>query len=376
MLGKDLYRIEKCQELSNDEVKSLSLFYRPLIGSHSYALYMNMLYGPAVIETKELNCLCTVMNMSIDRLEKSFEILNKYRLIKTLKKEEADEYIFVVCKPLSMNEFTRNNIYSRNFILNCGGPLYQEILADMTDTAVSHRGFKDVSSKLDASVLESWSLENESYIEPRKDSSTYRIDSFFDINGFLKDISDNLFPKKYRTLENLKAIAEMADIYNISKDKMRTYIPSIIRSDSNEFDLKMLKNKCMYSQSDYRKLGDDEYAVPCILFLMNLQDGKEVSEYDRKILFKLSDSYNLNPVVINTLLEVHLKKYDNRIIEKILYSDASDLHRNNVDTRQKALARLGSRNTNNTGRDIVPDYKETNRDVDMSNLETFLKNRN
>lgn len=379
MLGKDLYKVDNRIELSNDEVKSLSIFYRPLIGCHSYAFYMHLIYSGIFIEYKELNDLCKIMNMSVDKLEQCLTVLNKYKLVKTLKSKDENKFIFIPQKPLDTQAFIKDDLYVRTFILKVGGPYYQEICSSFNYQNTRHDGFVDVSKKLDNNTLDSWTKEDETYLKKRNENKEYRINSIFDINRFLKDVSNNLFPMKYRTYENLKEICSLADLYSISYDKMRTYLPRVLKSDSNQFDLKLLKTLCRSSRADYSKVDKGNYNVPCVLFLMNLQDGKEVTEYDKEILYNLANKYYLEPCVINVLIEHCLRNSDNRLIEKYVYQLASDLHRNDVKTSELALERLDAHKKPKINlkdsQNYETMYKGTNKDIDLSDVEQFLKDR-
>ncbi|MBQ5444867.1 MAG: DnaD domain protein, partial [Erysipelotrichaceae bacterium] len=180
---------------------------------------------------------------------------------------------------------------------------------------------------------------DESYLK-KKEVRRYEFPTMFDVNVFLKDISSNLLPMRFRTPENMKELATLADLYNISYDKMRTYLPRVARTDTNEFDLKELRYLCMNAKSEYKKIDGDPYDTPCLNFLMSLQGGKEVTDYDKKIIYRLSQRYHLSVPVINVLLEHGLKNCSNSLIENYLYPIASDLHRNDILTSAQALERL------------------------------------
>ena len=382
MLGKDLYKLENSPELSNDSYKSLVLFYRPLIGNDALVLYLFLINNGISHEYKELNSLLARLNVSADKFEEDVALLNKYKLVNTLKAVNEEKYIFVLKKPLSTASFVKDSIFVRNFILKAGGDYYQEILSSLEISESRHEGFTDISRKFDLSVLEPWNREYEDrLIEAGKKSErevTYNTGTLFDINHFLKGVSNNLFPLKYRTYENLLEIAKLADLYDISYDRMRTYLPKVLRSDSDGFDIKLLRYLCLNSKSEYHKVEEGRYDVPVVSFLMNLQGGREVTEYDRKLIAKLSNSYKLPAEVINVLLEKTLKSCDNRLLESYCLPLASDLHRNDVKTAEAAIERLDRFRTKNTpvkeNRQVYDD--SDNIKEDLSSLEEFLQTRN
>ena len=90
---------------------------------------------------------------------------------------------------------------------------------------------------------------------------------------------------------------------------------------------------------------------------MSLQDGKDVTRYDRQIIYNLAHDYNLNVPVINVLLKHTLDNCDNRLYEKYLYGVAADLHRNDIRTAEQAKQFLkNDRNKKQSTADRLPQY--------------------
>ena len=336
MLGKDLYKIEVNTELSNERLRSLVFFFGPLIGKEALVMYEYLVLRGNQTAFEEINSLLMNLNLSIDDFEFYCIKLNEYRLLKTLKQD--NRYIFVFNDPLEVKQFIKDDILVRDFILKTSGEYYRELTSDIYMES-DHAGFEDVSQTLSLDTLQDWKAEDESYLK-KKEVRRYEFPTMFDVNVFLKDISSNLLPMRFRTPENMKELATLADLYNISYDKMRTYLPRVARTDTNEFDLKELRYLCMNAKSEYKKIDGDPYDTPCLNFLMSLQGGKEVTDYDKKIIYRLSQRYHLSVPVINVLLEHGLKNCNNSLIENYLYPIASDLHRNDILTSAQALERL------------------------------------
>lgn len=385
MLGKDLFKVEVKADLSYRRNKSLILFYNPLIGNDAYYLYEFLCLKGTSSNFEELNKLLNSTRLSIDNFEECLKKLNKYGLLTTLKKKEEEQkedsnrYIFILENPLDFDEFSKDALLVRDFILKAGGQYYQMLISEARSFS-KHRGFDDVSYKFDLKELESWNLNDEQFLKPLGNiDKSYDFNTMFDVNILLEDMSLNLFPMKFRTSENLKEIARLADIYNISYDKMRIIISKTLRSDSKSLDLKELKNRCIAALPDYRVIEKGNYKVPCELFLMNKQDGKEVTPFDKKILNDLSLKYHLTPEVINVLIEYTLNNCENHLIEKYMYSIASDFHRNGIDDYQSALKSLNgstSKTKKETKKDIKVVYDNSNnKDVSKEELEALRKYR-
>lgn len=370
MLGNQLYKIEVNCELSNERLRSLIFFYGPLVGHDALALYQYLVLKGQTIGFDELNNLLVSLNISVDNFEEQCGKLNEYKLLKTLKQD--NKYIFVFNNPLTIKEFIADDILVRDFILKTSGSHYQELIADVYEED-EHNGFEDISRTLSLEAISNWSKENETYLAKDNDNK-YSFHTLFDVNVFLKDISTVLLPMKYRTQENLKELAKLADLYNISYDKMRSFLPKVAKSDSNEFDLTQLKYLCMNAKADYSNVENGNYNVPCSVFLMNLQNGKEATEYDKKIIYNLSNQYHLNTSVINVLLEHTLKNCDNRLIEKYMYSIASDLHRNNIVDAKGAKTRLDRSYNRSTSKDELPTYStDANTSMSQEEADELLK---
>lgn len=370
MLGNQLYKIEVNTELSNERLKSLVFFYGPLIGHDALALYEYLVLRGSTIGFDEFNNLLASLNISIDLFEEQCGKLNEYKLLKTLNQE--NKYILVFNAPLKPKDFIKDSILVRDFILKTSGVHYQELIADIYDED-KHDDYIDVSRKLSLEALNSWSEKDETYLK-KNASEGFRFNTLFDVNTFLKDISTNLLPMRFRTKENLKELATLADLYNISYDKMRSFIPKIAKLDSDDFDLTQLRYLCMNAKADYQKVESGNYNVPCQTFLMNLQNGKEATEYDKKIIYNLSNSYHLNTSVINVLLEYTLKNCDNRLIEKYMYAIASDLHRNNVVDAKGALSRLEKSYNKSTSKQVLPTYSdEANANMSEQEADELLR---
>ena len=353
MIGNDYCKIDVNFELASDRLRSLVLFYGPLIGNDALALYEYLVINGSTAGFERLNDLLNSLNISVDAFESRCEKLNEYRLLRTLNKD--DHYVFVLNAPYMMKEFIKDDILVRDFILKTSGARYQQIVSTIYEDN-RYYDYKDVSKQLDLDGLNNWDAEYETYLSGRK-KQIYDFNTRFNINTFLKDISTTMLPVKFRSEENMREVALLGDLYNISYDNMRTYVARATNSSEDQFDLKGLRDLCLASQTPYSKVSEDEYDIPSITYLMSLQDGKDVTRYDRQIIYNLAHDYNLSVPVINVLLKHTLDNCDNRLYEKYLYGIAADLHRNDIKTAEQALQFLKKdRNKKQNVTDKLPQY--------------------
>lgn len=375
MVGNDLFKVESNISLSNDTYKSLILFYYPLVGADAIYLYQYLIVKENRNAFVEISALLNSLSISIDRFEKSLKRLNEYKLIKTYKENNNDKYILKLLSPLTMNEFINSNVFNRDFIQKTSGPYYQSIVSDLK-VEIDLKNYTDVSYKLSSKVLDNWTYDNEKYLKPIA-KKKHNFNTIFDIDKFLDGVSFTLFPHACRTEENLKLIAELADLYDINYKKMKEYISEVIKYKDQVLDVNLLKYKCQASVQEFRKVSSGTYSVSCTIFLMNKQNAKDVTPYDKKILGSLSIDYGLNAEVINTLVEYCLNTCDNRLIEKFIYPTASDLHRNNIETHEQAKEFLNKKYKKNSKLSTKVNYDDIKSTVDIDALkkEIELKKR-
>ncbi|MBR4461870.1 MAG: DnaD domain protein [Erysipelotrichaceae bacterium] len=370
MLGKERYKTDIRCELSIEHLRSLVFFYAPLIGNDAVILYEYFVLRGSQLSFEEINDILTSLNISIDLFERDLELLNMYRLVKTLKQE--DRYVLIFNEPMKMQEFIKDDILVREFIMKTSGNYYRSILSTMKSID-NYYGYEDITKVLSVNDLSKWSMANEKDLNDSINPIRYNYNTLFDINVFLKDISSLMFPLRYRTDEVLRTIATLADLYGISYDKMRSYVATAVNRSKEEFNLKELRYLCMNSRIDYQKVKENEYDVDCQTYLMNLQEGKEVTEYDKKILYNLAFKYHLNKSVINVLIQHTLKSCNNRLLENYIYPIAADFHRNDVNDPNRALDRLNEGRHRVKEEEQLPVYNdEDNVSISTDELDEIL----
>lgn len=375
MLGNDKFKVECKVDLSSERFKSLVLFYLPLIGQNALALYENFLVKGPTASFYEISDILNTLFYSIDTFEESLKKLNEFRLLITYRYKEEDKYLFVLKEPLTREEFIKNEVFVRYFILKTSGPYYQYLIADLYSEN-NYQNLDNISYSLNPDVLNPWSQDDESYLK-QKNLILENYDSLFDMKAFIAGCSENMFPLKYRTPENIKEVGMLADLYNISEDQMRVFFSQMLK-DNKPFDLNFLRKKCEMSRSEYKKIAENKYDVPCELFMMNMAQGIEISSYDKKILYKLANDYKLKIEVINVLIEYALNTCDNQLFETFINPIAANFKRNNIDTVEKAKEMLNKPKAKKNNKDIgMPEYKSVKHEqVDLVALYKRIEDGN
>ena len=380
MLNTNEYRIIGANEISNDELKSLVLLYKELIGQDQVHTYLFLLYQNRTVFNK-LSSLLEAINLSLDIFEEHISKLEGIKLIDTYFND--NQIVFVLNKPLNYSELIHHNIFGRLLMHKVNKPYYQTLLSLLTPQ-FNLEGFKRISSNMDISCLNKWDNKDEvifTQIDKLRDIKDKPINSIFDINNFVKNLSNTLFPINLRTHENLSYIAKLADIYNISEDRMRIFLKDVISLNPLRFNKDKLLTLCLASNTENNVVNNENpYLMPCASFIKQMQGGKDLTPSDKLLLERLVNDYKLKPEVINVLLEYAYNACKKQFIPKFIYAIAANFYRNDINDYNKALNLINNSekqsktNINRNKKDILPNYDSSNNmDVSDDLINKYFK---
>lgn len=379
MLGNDLYKIEGINDISSSELKALILLYKEIIGNDAICLFISFIYQTKT-DFNNLSTLLNNLNISLDNFEALCHLLERVDLLATYNK--LNQYIFVLKKPLAYENFFNHSIFGRLLLKKVNHEYFCYLKSLSIVNGIDKSDYQDISVKERFSELDNWTLNNEDDFNvhiPKKDCIK-KIDSYFDVERFLKSISNSLFPHSLRTYENLSELARLADTYSIKEDDMRRFLKDAISLNPLKFDLNKLNYLCKYNKNNnYVAYEDNKYQTPCTTFLLKLKNGKELVPYDLNIIDNLIHKYHLKPEVVNVLLEYSLKACDNQLLTKFIYAIAANWYNNDIQNYTQALAQLDKVKNYKSDRrsikkDVLPVYDSSN-NIEFSNddIAKYLK---
>lgn len=380
MLNTNEYRIIGIDEINNDELKSLILLYKELIGQEKIYTYLFLLQQKSCVFNK-LGSLLEAINLSLDIFEEHIIKLEEVKLLDTYTKE--NQIVFALNKPLNYSELIHHSILGRLLMRKINKSYYQTLVG-LLSPQLSLEGFKRISHNIDISDLNTWNNQNEiifTQVNKLRDIKDKPIDSLFDIDNFVKNISNTLFPVNLRTYDNLSYIAKLADIYNISEERMRIFLKDVITLNPLRFNSDKLLSLCVSSNTENEVFNADiPYLMPCASFIKQMQGGKELTPSDKQLLERLLNDYKLKPEVINVLLEYAYKACNKQFIPKFIFSIAANFYRNDINDYKKALELISrsdkQKKTNvvHNKKDILPKYDSSNNmDVSSELINKYFK---
>lgn len=340
MIGNDYYIAVLAHPLDQGYQDVISIFYLPLIGRNALMLYSVLVSESIKPIMTELKRLCILTSLDINDLEKEIITLERYSLISTFKKDNT--YLFKVNNPSTINEFVSNEIYSRLYLQRVGKEQNDISISRYVNKKISEKGYENITHKFDMNLLASWDEMAESvYQNGKKKLYDDDIKITFDYELFLRecDKSSLLFPHKYRSEDNMKAIGQIATIFSIPADKMVKLVARSIDNDNDLLDLEKLRIKAINEKSVLTSEKEVDYSLPPVEFLYRLQNIP-VSSADKKLLEYLQIELKMNIEVINILIEYVLKATEGRMSKAYVEKVATTWIRQGIDTAEKAKAQI------------------------------------
>ena len=338
MEGRNRYIVDSCEPISADYVKSISVFYLPLIGKRASSLYLQLLMERENRLDCTLERLCTLAHLNINELEETITVLEKYELLKTLKNE--DGYLFLVKSPLSVRQFLEHEVYSRMYLGSVGEKQYEISRRTYLPSAVDQSDYEDVSHRFDPQIMSVWNQQDEDrYQKIRKPGVVGDVEIDFDYGRFVRDTTPLIFPVSLRTTENMEAIGRLGTVFAIAPEKMRELVGRSVDVKNDKLDLELLRKKCLACREADYVAGENEFDVSPVAWLQNRQQAP-VSQADKKMLENLMVEYRLPRQVINVLVDYTLNNTNNRLDRNYIEKIASTLMRQGIDSAEKAREAL------------------------------------
>ena len=340
MEGRNRYIVDSFDSLNADYVKSISVFYLPLIGKRAATLYLQLVMERENRLDCTLERLCTLSHLNIDELEEALVILEKYELLKTYRRE--DEYLFLVRSPLSVRDFLNHEVYSRQYLNSVGEKEFEVSRRTYLPAVVQRTDYQDISHSFDPSVMSVWNQHDEDRYQKLQAANVIGdVDIDFDYGRFLRETSALILPMSLRTRDNMEAIGRLATVFAITPEKMRELVGRSVDHKTDTLDLEQLRKKCLACREADYVPGKNEFDVSPVAYLYNRQ-GAAVSQADKKMLENLMVEYHLDRQVINVLIDYVLNNTNNRLDRSYVDKIGATFMRQGIDTAAKAQAALSA----------------------------------
>jgi replication initiation and membrane attachment protein len=366
LLPADTYVVINRSIITEDDKNNLISLYEPIIGPIAISLYFTLLRDVRItgIISDDLthHHLMTIMKSSIEIIRIAREALEGVGLLKTYFKEgDTNSYVYELYSPISPKEFFTSPIFNVTLYNNIGKKEYEILKAEYELPRIDLTEFEDISKELNLTYKSSSVIDT--FETKEKNSLNIKLKSNIDFDLLISSmpkgiIKENTFNKKVRDL-----IEQLSFIYDIDTIKMIEIIRTVI-TEKGTIDKELLrKNTRKYyqynnngklptlvyrTQPEYLKTPEgDNSALAKIIYLFENTSpydylkikykGASPTARDLKLLETLLIDLNLQPAVVNVLIDYVLKKNNNKLNQAFVETIAGQWKRCNVETAREAM---------------------------------------
>ncbi len=364
LLPADQYVVVNKTILTEIDKKNLIHLYEPIIGFGSVSLYLTLWSDLDRLEIMSRDFthhhLMSILKCSLDAIKQSREALEAVGLMKTYFKEgDINSYVYELYSPLSASEFFNNPILNIVLYNNIGEEEYNNLKKINRKVNIDLKDYEDITKPMNA-VFEPTSMP---VVEARsRETLPLNIESDIDFDLILSSIPKGILSEKALNKKMKELIINLSFIYDLDTLKM----VELIRASLNEkggIDRDTLrKNARKYyqfrsgnlptlvyrMQPEYLKtptgdnsrkgriIGVFENTSPYD-FLKSKYHGSNPTARDLKLLEMLMIDLELNPAVVNVLIDYVLKKNNNKLSVSYVETIAGQWKRAGVKTAKEAM---------------------------------------
>ena len=394
VLPEDTFVIVNKTILNDADRKLLIMLYQPIIGFKAISLYFTMW---SFLDRREITSiehthhhLMTDMQLRLSEIIEAREKLEAIGLLKTyIKKQNVNNFVYELYSPISAYDFLNNPILSTSLFNNVGKYEYEKIIEYFKIPRINLKEYNDITCSFDDVFAQSNINEFEivnSNIQ-KYSSNKININPKIDLDNIISMIPDDMFNIKSLTKDTKDLIYKISFIYNyddatmseiiresltdkktIDKAKLRVFsrrlyqfensgkLPSIIYRNQPEYLRKPVGDVSKKAKIIYQFETTSPYD-----FLMSKYNGSRPSKSDLAILEYLLIDMNLNPGVVNVLIDFVLKINNNKLIKNYIDKIASQWAKSKIETVEDAMniasqEYKGGKKTTKKTTEVKPDW--------------------
>lgn len=369
VLPADTYIIVNKTLFNDNDRRILMMLYQPIIGSVAVNLYFTLWSFLDKNEVKSIEWthhhLMVNMCLKLETIISAREKLEAIGLLRTyVKKDNVNKYVYELYSPIDGYQFFSNPILSVALYNNLGKYEYEKTLSFFKNPRVVMNGYDDVTCKFN-DVFDS-GVGNIDYVYDdvrRENRKGFFLEPKFDLDSVFSLIPDEMLNHRGITRDTCDLLYKLSFIYDLNEDNVRYIVTNSINEKHN-IDKSLLRENArkFYSFENAGKLpslvyrnqplylrkpvGDTSKRARAIYyfettspydFLYERNNNTVPSSRELKIIESLMVDLNLNPGVVNVLIDYVLRINDNKLVKSFIDSIASQWVRSKVETVEQAM---------------------------------------
>lgn len=372
ILPVDSYVVINKSILNDSDRKILTMLYQPIIGSLAINLYFSLwsdLNKDEVMSREYTHHhLMTITKLSLEDIVVSRKKLEALGLLRTYYKNgNINNYVYEMYSPLSVSEFFSNPILSVSLYSFIGEKEYREVADYFKMPKINLSDFENISIKF--SDLYDFDIKKIEDVTEKniktKDKIGLVIGDGVDFD-FIIDSTKGLMNEKALSSSIKKLINNLCYLYNFDELTISNIIKNSLNDRGMINDLELKKNcKNYYTFENKGKLPNLVYKkrdsvdkktdvkdlreklIQCFEcktpyeFLKSKYRGAKPTTKDITLLETLLTDQELNPGVINVLIDYVIRINDSKLNKNLVESIASQWKMLGIETVSQAMKQAG-----------------------------------
>lgn len=366
ILPADQYKVSSAGLLHDYDRKIVTRLYQPLIGPICFSLYMtfwseleeNRIWSEPTTHYSLMNTL----GLNLREIYEARLQLEGIGLLNVYRKEigEVKEFVYEINPPLTPLQFFTDGMLNIYLFKKIGKAQYNRLKRFFADDLLPLHEYKNVTKTFaeiftsdhslyvsDEAKEEVLPLHHQQFIDRKEGTEPAGFESYFDFDLLVAGLNSSLVPKKAFTPKIKGTIAKLAFLYGIDPLEMQKLIIGATFDD--EIDEEHLRKSArdwyqiekqvempslihriqppkFRTQIEKPKTQEEEYihyleTTSPLEVMKHNHNGGEVVEADLTIIENVMINQNLNPGVVNVLIEYVMmkaeKKFTKNYVEKI-----------------------------------------------------------
>lgn len=370
VLPADTFIVFNKTILHDEDRKILLMLYQPIIGYQAISLYFTLWNNLDRREIFSKECthhlLMTNMQLRLSSIVEARERLEAVGLLKTyLKKQNINNFVYELYSPISPYDFLNNPVLATTLFNNVGKYEYEKILEYYQVPKINLKEYEEITCSF-TDIFESSNVTEFEIVTSnlqKYSSNKLNITPKIDLDNIVSLIPDDMLNVRSLTKDTKDLIYKISFIYNYDDACMSELIRNSL-NDKKMIDKKMLRIQSrklyqfensgklpslMYrNQPEYlrKPVGDVSKKAKIIYqfettspydFLASKYNGAKPSKSDLGILEFLLLDMNLNPGVVNVLVDFVLKIDHNKLTKSYVEKIASQWAKSKIETVEEAM---------------------------------------
>lgn len=369
ILPADTYSVICRTILTDFERKTIITLYEPIIGPNAVSLYFTLWQDAERMNKDEKfnhHHLMSFLKLGLEPLTNARKALESMGLLRTfIKDEDTVDYIYEIYSPLTPYEFFNHPIFNVVLYNNIGQVEYESLSKYYKKQPQTPKDYREITTTIDETFksISMVSLQNESEIVDTTSIGPNIDKDYIDFELLISSmpkntISEKVFNKRMRHLIN-----SLSFVYGLDTLKMSELIRMVINENGLiDKDALRINARKYYqfnnsgslptliyrTQPDHLKTpeGDMSNRGKMVYifentspydFLRSKYHGTEPTSKDLQLLEYLAVDLELNPGVINVLVDYVLKINNNKLTRGFVETIAGQWKRLNIETVEKAM---------------------------------------